>query len=100
MSSLSAGPRARRRNRVNRAMEGLASLSAAAAVSVLGIVVVSVLLRGIPALNLDLFTKVQATFGQSGGGIANAFVGSAVLVGVGAAMAVPVAVLVAIYVNE
>ena len=45
-------------------------------------------------------TKTPATFGESGGGIAHAFVGSLVLVGVATAMAVPIAVLIAIYVNE
>src|SRR5713226_9540064 len=99
MSSLTASARAHRRKRVIRVMEGLGTLAAASAVGVLGIVVVSVLVRGIPALNLDLFTKVQATFGQSGGGIANAFVGSAILVALAAAMALPVGVLVAIYVS-
>ena len=55
----------------------------------LAIVTLSVFLRGLKALNLDLFTQTQATFGETGGGIANAFVGSLVLVGIGAAIALP-----------
>jgi phosphate transport system permease protein len=97
---LSAGGRVRRRKRVNRAVEGAWLLASALAVGVLGVVTISVLIRGIPALNLDLFTKTAATFGESGGGIANAFVGSLVLVGLAAAMALPVGVLTAIYVSE
>jgi phosphate transport system permease protein len=100
VSSLVASGRVRRRKRVNRAMEGMAVLASALAVAVLGLVVVSVLVRGIPALNWDFFTKTQALFGQSGGGIANALVGSALLVAMAAAMALPVGVLVAIYVSE
>ena len=66
----------------------------------LGLVVVSVLVKALPALNLDLFIKNQALFGQPGGGLANAFVGSLLLVALAAAMSLPVGVLVAIYVSE
>ena len=97
---LSAGGKVRRRKRVNRAVEGAWLLAAAIAVAVLGIVTISVLLRGIPALNLDLFTKTPVTFGETGGGIAHAFIGSLVLVGVAAGIALPVGVLAAIYASE
>ena len=66
----------------------------------LALVVGSVLIKALPALNLDLFTKNQATFGESGGGIAHAFVGSILLVSIAGAMALPVGVLIAIYVSE
>jgi len=90
----------RRRKRVNRAMEGLATLASALAVAVLGIVIVSVFLKGLPALGWDFFTKNQALFGEAGGGIANALAGSLVLVALATAMALPVGVLVAIYATE
>ena len=99
-SRLRAGGSVRRRKRRNRVMEGLSTLSSALAVAILGVVVVSVLLKGVPALNWDFFTKNAPLFGESGGGIANAIVGSALIVGIAAAMAVPVGVLVAIYVSE
>src|SRR5438552_8536731 len=89
-----------RRKRKSHAMEGVALLASALAVGVLGLVVDSVLVRALPALNLDLFVKNQAIFGESGGGLANAFVGSLLLVAMAAAMALPVGVLVAIYVSE
>jgi phosphate transport system permease protein len=97
---LRASGRVRRRKRVNRTMEGLAILASAAAVGVLGIVVVSVLLKGVSALNLDFFTKTQPLFGETGGGVAHAIVGSLVLVALATAMALPAGVLVAIYVSE
>jgi phosphate transport system permease protein len=97
---LSAGGRVRRRKLVNRAAESLWLIAAGIAVAVLGIVTGSVLARGIPALDLNLFTKTPATFGESGGGIAHAFIGSVVLVGLAGAMALPVGVLAAIYVSE
>ncbi len=98
--SLRTTGRSRRRQRVNKVAEGVATLAAFSAVAVLGIVVISVLLRGIPALNLDFFTKSQVTFGETGGGIANGLVGTAIIVGIATAIALPVGILVAIYVAE
>jgi phosphate transport system permease protein len=98
--SLQAAGRSRRRRLLNRGAETTAVLSAFLAVGVLGVVVVSVLLRGIPAINLDLFTKNQPYFGESGGGIENALIGTPIIVGIATAMALPAGVLVAVYVSE
>jgi phosphate transport system permease protein len=92
--------RYRRRRLVNRAMEVLATIAALIAVGVLAIVVVSVASRGAGALSWDFLTKPQALFGQPGGGIANAIVGTALLVGLATVMALPVGVLTAIYLTE
>jgi phosphate transport system permease protein len=99
-SLLSAGGRVKRRKRINWAVQACWLLASALAVGVLATVTISVFLRGLKALDLDLFTKTAATFGESGGGIAHAFVGSIVLVGIGAAIALPFGVLTAIYVSE
>jgi phosphate transport system permease protein len=99
-SRLVATGNVRRRKRKNKVVESLAVVASAAAVGVLALVVFSVLVKALPALNLDLFTKTEATFGESGGGIAHAFVGSMVIVGIAALMALPLGVLIAIYVNE
>jgi phosphate transport system permease protein len=99
-SLLTPSPRTRRRKLVNVLMQALASLAALAAVAVLAIVILSVARRGASALSWDFFTKTAATFGQSGGGVANALVGSLVLVALAAAMAVPVGILIALYVSE
>jgi phosphate transport system permease protein len=92
--------RYRRRRLVNRSMEALATIAALIAVAVLAIVVISVASRGAGALSWDFLTKPQALFGQPGGGIANAIVGTALLVGLATVMAVPVGVLTAIYLTE
>jgi phosphate transport system permease protein len=99
-SLLSAGGRVRRRKRVNRFAELSWLVAAGLAVTVLGVVTGSVLIKGIRALNLDLFTKTPVTFGETGGGIAHAFIGSAILVGLATAMALPVGVAAAVYVSE
>jgi phosphate transport system permease protein len=92
--------RARRRRLINRLMEVLATVAALIAVAVLAIVVVSVARRGAGALSWDFFTKPQALFGQPGGGIANALVGTALLVLLATGMALPVGVLTAVYLTE
>jgi phosphate transport system permease protein len=91
-----------RRRRVNRLMEGLAMLAALIAVGMLVVVVWSVAKRGAGALNLDLITKNPVTFSFEpvAQGLANAFAGSLVIVGLATAMALPVGILVAIYLNE
>jgi phosphate transport system permease protein len=98
--TLSPSRRTRRRKLVNFAMQGLATLAALSAVAVLALVIVSVAQRGAKALNWDFFTKTAATFGESGGGVANALVGSLVLVALATAIALPVGVLIALYVSE
>jgi phosphate transport system permease protein len=91
-----------RRKRVNRLMEGLAMLAALIAVGMLVVVVWSVARQGAGAINLDLITKTPATFSFEpvAQGLANAFVGSLVIVGIAAVMALPIGILVAIYLNE
>jgi phosphate transport system permease protein len=96
--------RLRRRRLVNRGMELLAWLAAATAVAILGIVVWSVAKRGLSELNLDLLTKSQPenqyTLHPGAQGLANAFVGTLIIVGLATLMALPFGILVAIYVNE
>ena len=91
-----------RRRIVNWAMEGLATLAALAAVAVLVIVVGSVAKRGAGALDLDFFTKTPSFlgFGEQKSGIANAIVGTFIIVGLAVLMALPAGVLAAIYLNE
>jgi phosphate transport system permease protein len=90
----------RRRKVVNKVVEGTMLAAALAAVAVLGVVVVSVILRGYSALTWDFFTKVPAAFGQSGGGIANSIVGTIVIVTCATVIALPVGILIAIYTSE
>ena len=91
----------RRRKLVDRLMGLVATAAAVLAIAVLVIVVVSVARRGASALNWAFFTQVEPSgFGATGGGIAYAIVGSAVLVGIAALIALPLGVLTALYVGE
>lgn len=91
-----------RRRTINHLMEALAWLTAALGVAILGIVVWSVARRGAGALNLDLLTRAPVPFSLTPvrQGLANAFAGSLVIVGIATLMAFPVGILVAIYLNE
>ena len=98
--SLKATGLSRRRLVKNRIAELAALIAALAAVAVLGIMVWSVFSRGVAALNLNFFTKGPAVFGQTGGGVAPALVGSLLLVAIATVIALPFGVLTAIYVSE
>jgi phosphate transport system permease protein len=82
-------------------MEVSAWIAAVLAVAVLVLVIASVAIKGLSSISLDFLTQnadpnsIEAT-----GGIANALVGTAILVGIATLMAVPVGILVAIYTNE
>jgi phosphate transport system permease protein len=94
--------RLRRRRVVNRAMELLAWLAGAVAVGLLVLIVWSVAKRGASELSLHFLTKSQVPFAPPNvaQGLANAFVGTFVLVGVATLIALPFGILVAIYVTE
>jgi phosphate transport system permease protein len=90
----------RRRKLLNRTMEVLATLAALAAVAVLAIVIVSVLVKGVGALNLDFLIHSEVPFGHTGGGIANAIVGTIVLVALASLMAIPLGILIGVHTSE
>jgi phosphate transport system permease protein len=98
--TLHGDARMRRRRLVNRLMEGLATLAALLAVAVLGVVVYSVASRGAGELSWSFLTGDLPLFGQPGGGIAPLIVGSAILVGLATAIALPVGVLTALFITE
>jgi phosphate transport system permease protein len=88
-----------RRRRVERVVAVLAVASAGVAVALLGLVLGTVLFKGASQLDVSFFTKGAALFGEQGG-IADALLGSALIVGMAVVLAVPLAVLVAIYIAE
>lgn len=90
----------KRRNRLSKLVGAASTVAALLAVLVLLIVVGSVLLKGVGALSLHFLTTPTALFGESGGGISNAIVGTGIMVGLAALMAIPVGILVAIYTTE
>ena len=92
-----SGRRGRRRKLVNGTMEAIATLATALAVAVLGLVVGSVVVKGIGAINIDFLTHDPVPFGQTGGGIANSIVGTVILVALASVIAIPIGILIGIY---
>lgn len=90
----------RRRNRVNRLVEASSTIAALLAVAVLLIVIGSVVSKGIGALSIHFLTTPMGLFGDTSGGISNAIVGTGIIVGIAALMAIPVGLLVAIFTTE
>jgi phosphate transport system permease protein len=88
----------RRRAAVSRIVAIAASGAALFAVALLVVLVAGVVSRGAGAINLDFLTKNPS--GLSGGGIANALVGTGVIVAFGALIAVPIGILTGIYLTE
>jgi phosphate transport system permease protein len=56
--------------------------------------------QGVQSLNLDFFTRMPVPVGETGGGMANAIVGTLMLTGLAALMAVPIGVISGIYMSE
>jgi len=55
---------------------------------------------GFSAINWDFFTQMPKPVGESGGGLANAIVGTMILVGLGSCMSLPVGIMAGIYLAE
>jgi phosphate transport system permease protein len=89
----------RRRRFVEKTLGVLAVGSAVIACGILLLVLGTLVYKGFSSLNVDFFTKARPLFGEKGG-VADALVGSALIVGMAMLMAIPVAVLVAIYMSE
>lgn len=63
-------------------------------------VMIYVTIKGFNRLNLDLFTELPPSAGMQGGGIANAIAGTLIMVGIAAAISVPIGVFGAVYLSE
>ncbi|MDP3149254.1 MAG: phosphate ABC transporter permease PstA [Ignavibacteria bacterium] len=56
--------------------------------------------KGITYLNIDFFVAMPKPVGESGGGMANAIVGTLMLIGIGGAIGIPVGVMSGTYLSE
>jgi phosphate transport system permease protein len=92
--------RAKFRAFTDHAATGAAILSTVLVVTPLVAIFIYLLIRGIGSLNLAFFTKIPAPVGETGGGIANAIVGSGVLLGLASVIGVPIGIGSGIYLAE
>ena len=90
----------RRRQWVNTIAYTVTGLCALVTLGVLFFILGYVTVHGFSSLNWDFFTKLPKPVGETGGGMANAIVGTFKLIGLAAAFGLPVGVLGGIYLAE
>jgi phosphate transport system permease protein len=91
----------RRRQLISSFAGGVQTAAALLAVAVLAIVVYSVVVRGASVLSWHFLTQdPPLVAGEAGGGIAPEIVGTAVIVALATAIAMPLGILIALYLTE
>jgi phosphate transport system permease protein len=88
------------RKSLNYVMLSLTGLAALGVVSVLFLILGYLIWNGGTSLSLDFFTKLPKPVGETGGGMANAIVGSLKLLLLAALMGLPVGLLAGVYLAE
>ena len=89
-----------RRRAVERIVTTLLLIATVLSVALLVTILGYVIQRGLPALDLDFFTQRPKPFGETGGGVGPALVGTLLLAAVSGAIAIPVGIAAAIFVVE
>jgi len=79
---------------------GFCALSVIAALLPLAFILFFVIKEGIQALDLNFFVHMPAPVGETGGGMANAIVGTMMLTLIGSILAIPVGILSGVYASE
>jgi phosphate transport system permease protein len=81
-------------------MSALAVFCAIMVITPLGFILYYLIREGFGAINLDFFTQLPKPVGETGGGMANAIVGTGVLVALAMVIAIPIGLLGGIYLSE
>jgi phosphate transport system permease protein len=89
-----------RRNIVNNVMLTITGICTVLTVSTLFVVLGFLVVNGWRSLSWDFFTKLPLSAGETGGGMANAIVGSGIVILIAATIGIPVGFLGGIYLAE
>jgi len=92
--------RSLRRHVTSGLMTGLVAVLSFTAVLALVLILGDLIAKGVSSLNWDFFTRNPVPAGQSGGGVANAIVGTGIIVGLAALIGLPVGVGTGLYLAE
>jgi phosphate transport system permease protein len=76
---------------------GFCGLSVLAALMPLAFILFFVVTQGFQAVNVAFFTQMPKPVGEAGGGMANAIVGSLIVTGIGAILAIPIGIMSGVY---
>lgn len=88
------------RHWVSGAMIGLTYLAAVLATLPLLLILTHLLKKGAASLSLSFFTAMPKPVGEAGGGMANAIVGTLILIGIACAIGLPIGIGAGIYLSE
>lgn len=92
--------RHQRRKAINLFVSALAFLCATITIIPLLMILGHLLAQGAKAVNLDFFTQLPQPVGESGGGMANAIVGTCILIGLACLVGLPIGIIGGIYLAE
>lgn len=90
----------RKRKIINTIMLSLCIIAATLAVVPLIYIFFYTAGAGLTSLDINFFTALPKPFGEEGGGMVNAIVGTLILVGLGGLFGIPIGILTGIYVSE
>ena len=90
----------RRRRVANMVMVSIMYLAAVLATLPLVLILFHLVRQGTAALSLDFFTQMPTPPGEAGGGLANAIVGTLILIGLASAVGLPVGIGAGLYLAE
>jgi len=91
---------ARRRRILSAIAETLCAVAVILALLPLAMILFYVIKQGFTSLNWAFFTQMPKPVGEAGGGMANAIVGTLILIGIAALFAVPIGCLCGIHLSE
>ncbi len=89
-----------RRRLVNGVMTGMVGVLSFLAVLALLLILGNLVVKGASSLDWNFFTKNPVPAGESGGGVANAIVGTAIIVGLACLIGLPIGIGAGLYLAE
>lgn len=90
----------KRRYLMNHLVTGLAMVSTLLVIAPLVAILVYLIYKGASSLNLSFFTHIPAPVGEEGGGMANAMLGSGIVLALASSMGIPVGIAAGVYLAE
>jgi phosphate transport system permease protein len=88
------------RKAINHLVTGLAMLATILVLVPLAAILVYLVYKGASSLNLNFFTKMPASPGETGGGMANSIMGSGIILALASLIGIPVGIAAGVYLAE
>jgi phosphate transport system permease protein len=89
-----------RRTATNYFISGLSILATILVIIPLLVILFYLIYKGASSLNVAFFTRIPAPVGQEGGGMANAIVGSGIVLALASLMGIPIGIAAGVYLAE